>query len=151
MIPDVDRFVGIVLARLVQAAGRPLLIEHLSSLGTGFVLVDGKAGVHVKYSTKRLTPWSFTFHKDQIQRLVALATRAHRVAICLVCERDGVVTLDSGQLWTLLGEPSEINNQVSITASRRRRHHYTVSGTKGILKEKISDADFGRWFEKALT
>jgi hypothetical protein len=141
-IKDYEFYHGAALLRLTAARQDGLLIRRLDDVGIGCYQVNGDIGVYIKYSTKRMSPWSFTFqraHKDSLKQLNGLSAS---LFVLLVCHDDGVVSLDFDSAMSLL-RPAK-SAQWSISVERRPRHMYGVSGTGGSIIGKMADAELAR-------
>jgi hypothetical protein len=135
MIPEYKLYQGAVLAELVDVMGAPVQIEELSEAGrlASYVL-NGRVGLHVKHSAQRLHPWPFTFTKQNLADILALAARCRQAFIVLVCHTDGMVTITVQELMQVLQVvPSE---QAWLRVDRRKRKLYVIAGGKGELATK---------------
>jgi len=126
MISEAEQYHGIVLRQLILGAGRPLSIALVDSQGRRDCFrVDGGA-FQVKYSTRRLSPWQFSFTVDQLHEIATLARSYRPVWLMLVCGIDGVVALSSHEFIQLVeGRPGGV---LTIRVSRKRNEMYRVSG-----------------------
>ncbi len=76
MIKEFEFFHGLVFARIIHRGQRPVVIKPYLSESNSSYIVDDKIGIYIKYSSKRMTPWRFTFikaHQAEIDRLNATA------------------------------------------------------------------------------
>ena len=60
----------------------------------------------------------------------------------LVCGRDGIVSLDYGELKLILDEEFEESERVAVT--RKLRGNYRVTGRDGKLERTITRSDLGK-------
>lgn len=150
MITESEIYTGVVLARLALRLERPFLIANLPVLGASYFRIGERAGLHIKYCQNRLSPWTFTFTKEQKTKLVTLSDECANVVVALVCERAGVAALSLGDVWSLIKSPEENPNQASISVSRRPRQQYSVKGSLGTLERKVADNELENWVAGSL-
>jgi len=96
------------------------------TLGKGRTI---RAGVFVKYSTKRLTPWRYSFKLADQEEIQQLHNTYGEVFVVLVNGDDGIACLDFNNLKVILDEHHEEQEWVSI--SRKPRQNYRVAGNDG--------------------
>jgi hypothetical protein len=126
MISEAEQYHGIVLRQLVVTAGKPLTISLADSQGRRDCFCVDDAAFQVKYSTRRLSPWQFSFTIEQLQEIESLA-RTHRpVWLMLVCGIDGVVGLSSSEFVQIT--ESRPGGVATVRVSRKRNAMYRVSG-----------------------
>lgn len=135
MIPEYKLYHGAVLAELVDVLVQPVAIEELVEDGrlTSYVL-DGKIGLHIKHSTRRLNPWQFTFTPANAQELGLLQMTHADSFVVLVCHTDGMVCLTVDEVVSLLTFGA--GDQASVRVSRQRNELYEVSSGTGELPRK---------------
>lgn len=137
MLDDYEFYQGVVLRRLVietdySTSFRPFVREGRTS---AFV-VNGGIGVYMKHSSKRMSPWRFTFTIDQAADLLDLEHKFPDSFVVFVCGTDGLVTLSFADLHRIVSFEDSENAWVSI--SRPPRNQYEVSGNRGELDYKVS-------------
>jgi hypothetical protein len=150
VITESEIYTGVVLARLALRLERPFSIANLPEFGSSYFRLGKRAGLHVKYCQNRLSPWTFTFTKDQKIKLAELSDVCANVVVALVCERNGVAALSLGDVWSIIKEPQENAAQASISVSRRPRQQYTVKGSFGSLVRKVADNELENWVAGSL-
>lgn len=131
MIPELDRYHGVVL--------RQLLVAHARRVSLGVADVSGRvdtfcfdgAAFQVKHSSKRLSPWQFTYMPENLAELTGLTQTHDPVWVFLVCGQDGVVGLSLQELASIaqLGD----GGAAWVRVSRNRKSMYRVSGVLGDL------------------
>src|SRR5579871_4809805 len=94
MLDEYEFYQGAVLRQLVVDANysvsfRPFLREGRI---TAFVM-NGRVGLYIKHSSKRMSPWRFTFTIEQAADLLDLEAKFPDSFLVFVCESDGLVTL----------------------------------------------------------
>lgn len=131
MIPEADRYQGVVLRQLLVAKGRANDIRVVNIAGRiDAFAIDGAAFL-IKHSGKRLSPWQFTFADEHLQEADALS-RMHDCAwVFLVCGSDGVVGLSVSELKGIV-RPGQVGS-AWVRVERSRRSMYRVSGSLGEL------------------
>jgi len=130
MIPDYKFFHGAVLADIVDRHRQPVSFREVVDQGRllNYVLNDA-IGLHLRYSTKRLRPWGFSFldaHLDQLRELVGSYPASF---VVLVCNNDGFVAIDASQL--LKSIVNRIGDQYWFRVDRKKREMYRVFGPSG--------------------
>jgi hypothetical protein len=137
MLDDYEFYQGAVLRRLAvetdySTSFRPFVREGRIN---AFV-VNGKLGVYIKHSSKRMSPWRFTFTIEQAADLLDLEHKFPDSFVVFVCGTDGLVTLSFADLHTIVSFQESENAWVSI--SRPPRTQYEVVGNSAELKYKVS-------------
>lgn len=140
MTNEFEFFHGLVFARIVHGTRRSISIKTFRSASNAAYVINGTIGLYVKYSAKRMTPWRFTFKQEHQIEIARMSAKLEAVFLILVCNDDGIVCLDSGELAQILSgrdEPIEW-----ISASRQRRQMYAIRGSNGELDFKIGQNEF---------
>jgi hypothetical protein len=135
MIPEYKFYHGAVLAELIDCMRKSVAIEELVEEGrlTSYVL-DGRVGLHIKHSEKKLTPWQFTFTQANARELGLLQMSHENSFVVLVCHSDGMVCLTVEELVSLL--TFKQGEQASISVSRQRNELYAVASSTRELPRK---------------
>ena len=81
MINDTARYHGIVFAEIVRQE-REVLIDQFRSKSNSSYIVNN-VGLFIKYSTKRMPPWHFTFLRDHQQEIEKMKLEHHHIVIAL--------------------------------------------------------------------
>ena len=139
-INEYQFFNGVVLNGLVRK-GKLLKIDVFPSSGNNAFTINEKVGIYIKYSKKVISPWRFTFlkeHQDEFKIMSELLTSF----LILVCNKDGIVCINSITLKKILDTKHESVEWIS--AARLKRESYEVKGSDGKLKFKININDFPR-------
>jgi hypothetical protein len=140
MIREYELYHGAALARLASHARVPLSIHRPDAAANSSYIINEKVGIYLKYCTKRLSPWRFTFlreHQDEIQ---TLRESVPDTFLLLVCYRDGIVVLSYNELKQILDTTHKESEWISV--SRTKRRMYTLKGSDGALSCKVGRADF---------
>ena len=140
MIKEFEFFHGLVFARILHASQRPLTVKPFQSASNASYVVNDDVGIYIKYSSKRMTPWRFTFMKNHQNEIDLMKFQCKRVYLLLVCNDDGIVCLSYSELKQLLDNQHKPIEWISAT--RHKRQMYTVKGSDGELDFKIGQAEF---------
>ena len=140
MIKEFEFFHGVIFSRILHGVKKNLSIRPYPTPDNASYVINDNIGLYVKYSTKRLTPWRFSFQKRHQDEILEMKNKFGEVFLLLVCNKDGVVVLSFDELKCILDESHE--NVEWVSASRRRGEKYTVCGSNGKLKFKVGIKDF---------
>lgn len=140
MFDKTEFYHGAAILRVIQDL-RSFSIKKKENLG---YIVNERIFIFLKFSTRGRSPWGFTFDQEDVDRCVNMENEYSLVALGLICGGDGICTLRWNEAKFLLaGKPGR------IAASRNYNKSYSVRGSAGKLKKKISSK---RWpsliFEK---
>jgi hypothetical protein len=131
MIPELDRYHGVVLCQLLLGHGGVVRLGMADLSGRVDAFSLNGAAFQVKHSSKRLSPWQFTYLPENVAELVRLQVGHDPVWVFLVCGIDGVVGLSLPELVSVVGGGA--TTAASIRVSRSRNSMYRVSGPLGSL------------------
>ena len=140
MIKDFEFFHGVVFTRLLHGSQRVVSLTAFPSTSNASYVVNGSIGIYIKYSTKRMTPWRFTFKKEHQEEIELMKGRFKEVFLVLVCNDDGLVCLSYSELRDILNNQHDCMEWISAT--RHKREMYTVKGSNGRLDLKVGQRDF---------
>jgi hypothetical protein len=140
MIKEFEFFHGLVFARILHSTRRPLSVQLFDSASNSSYVVDGTIGIYIKYSSKRMTPWRFTFRKEHQDEIELLRSALKSVFLLMVCNDDGIVCLRYSELKLIFD--SQHDPIEWISATRHKREMYAVRGSNGELDFKIGQNDF---------
>ncbi len=136
MNKDIEKYHGLVVLKIVRSAQSSISFAKKNS---NSYIINKNAGLYIKYSSKRLSPWTFTFRKEHQDEILSLKKEYERVFICLVCHNDGVVCLDFSDLKFILDHN---HSDEWVRVSRRPGMKYSISGSDGKLKNKKGISEF---------
>lgn len=140
MIKEYEFYHGVVFTRIMHVARRPLSLRPYESPSNASYVLNNEVGIYVKHSTKRLSPWRFTFLIEHQEEIDNLRAEFQKVFLLLVCYDDGVVCISYDELKQILDDHHDPVEWISV--SRQKRKMYTVNGSNGRLKCKIGKNDF---------
>src|SRR5947207_718747 len=89
----------------------------------------------MKHSTKRMSPWRFSFTLEQVSDLLDLEAKYFDSFVVFICGEDGLVTLDVGALHEVVTFDNVETAWVSI--DRKPRSQYGVRGNRSELQRKV--------------
>ena len=95
MIEKLEFYHGAALVRLIEDPRCETIGKHEFGYR-----VNQKRFVAIKYSTKALSPWGFTFSKDDITRLQMVEAEFGECLVAFVCGGDGICALS----WTIIAD-----------------------------------------------
>lgn len=140
MIKEFEFFHGLVFARILHGTQRPLSIRSFKTDSNASYIVNDKIGLYIKYSSKRMTPWRFTFKREHQEEIELIKKDLKEVFLILVCNDDGIVCLSHSELKQILDD--QIDDIEWISATRNKHEMYAVKGSNGELGFKIGPNDF---------
>jgi hypothetical protein len=140
MIKEFEFFHGLVFARILHGTKRSLSVKPFQAESNASYVVNDSIGIYIKYTSKRMTPWRFTFMKDHQEEIDLLRSSFTNVFLLLVCNDDGVVCLSYAELKQLLDNQHGIIEWISAT--RYKREMYAIKGSNGELDFKVGQNDF---------
>lgn len=147
MVSEFEFFHGAVIAKMLHAAHGAVSVAPYSPSDNASYVVDGRKGLYIKYSTKRLSPWSFSFQGRHRDTILQMKSELGEVFVILVCNEDGAVVLSFQEFRQVVDEHSEAAQWIS--AARNRRQMYSVKGSDGKLAFKIAMDDLTKVFAES--
>jgi len=132
-------FHGAALIKIIHS-GCFKMITSFSKSNSAY-LIDEKIGLYIKYSQKRMSPWSFAFDKNHIEEIKEINNLLDNVFIAFVCNEDGICCLDWTEFSTIISVENE-KYPKWIKINRKKNEKYSVCGIDGVLKHKIGNSDF---------
>lgn len=140
MIRDFEFYHGTVFTRLIHASNGKLCVERFPTPDHAAYVLDGRIGIYVKYSAKRMPPWRFSFQRRHQDEMLQMRNLLENVFLLLVCHDDGIVTLSFDEVKRILDEKHQDLEWISV--KRNRRQMYSVAGSDGQLEFKVGKQDF---------
>ncbi len=135
-----ESYHGVVLCRIIHK-NQHASIKLYSSKSNSSYVVNGEIGVYVKYCTKRMSPWDFTFMKSHCDEIFQMMQNVKSFFLVLVCGSDGIACLDCNETKIVLSD--SLDKPQGVHVARGHREKYRVSsGKDGKLKFKIGDNQF---------
>ena len=96
--------------------------------------------VLLKYSTRKRSPWGFTFMTSEHDLLSKIAPRAQAV-VALVCGSDGVAAFRYDELAAIAPEAYAAAH---VACYRNLGQHYEIWGPQGSLPGKVAPSEWRR-------
>jgi hypothetical protein len=142
--------------RLIDG-GEPVTVCRATDIHPSVYTVeasDRRVTLLLKLSTKKKSPWQFTFTAGEGVALAALAEAYpdHERLLVFVCHLDGVCCLPYRRLGELIEDPFAPDGQ-AVSVARAERKSYRVTGPGRLrLRGTIPVSDWPRIvFEKETT
>ena len=136
MSDEYEFYQGAVLRQLIVQSDFSIMLRPFEKQGrVNAFVVNGKIGVFIKHSGKRMSPWRFTFTIEQVADLLDLTVAYSSSFVSFVCADDGIVTIDATTLYEIVSFQDSENAWVRI--ERPPRAQYSVSGNKADLARKV--------------
>ena len=139
MLDEYEFYQGVVLRQLAVENDYSMSVSFRPFVREGRVnafVMNGRVGVYMKHSSKRMSPWRFTFNIEQAADLLDLEHKFPDSFMVFVCGTDGLVTLSFADLHSIVGFQESENAWVSV--SRPPRTQYELAGNRGELKYKVA-------------
>lgn len=140
MLKEFEFFHGVIFARILHQAKALVCIKSYPTPCNASYVVNDDIGIYVKYSSKRMSPWRFSFQKEHQDEILEMKDKLKKVFIIFVCNDDGIVCLSFDELKEVLDTEHCITEWVSI--ARGPREKYEVKGHDGKLRFKIGNSEF---------
>ena len=138
-IKEIDLYHGAVLFRLANSQVS-LSITPASFDSRGIYLINNRVPIYIKHTAKRTSPWSFTFSEAHQNDLLVAKKQFGAAYVVFVCGHDGICCLEFDQFKQVLDHVHERAEWVRIR--RGKKESYSISGSDGKYKAKVSDSDF---------
>jgi hypothetical protein len=116
---------------MLMAHRTPVVVGVADLSGRKDAFCLGGGAFQIKHSSKRLSPWQFTYLPENFAELAELRNTFDPVWVFLVCGIDGVVGLSLDELVSI----SQVGERGAtwIRVTRSRGSMYRVAGTVGEL------------------
>ncbi len=135
---NTDFFHGAVFSIIIDNS--PSFIKKYDRNNSSYIIND-KTSIYIKYSQKRISPWTFGFAKTHIEEVSRLKDELENTFIVLVCNDNGICCLTYHEFCTVISVESNLFPKW-IKARRQKGEKYGVTGSDGRLTYKIGDSDF---------
>jgi len=138
MIKVFEKYHGSAFSRLINKYGALKITANINQDNSSYI-INNCLGIYIKFSTKRLTPWQFTFTEQHHKSIVNLSQLGEDNYLIFVCNDDGLCCITFKEYFNLISDITESLTK-SIIITRFKNEKYYVSGSDGELKNKISDS-----------
>jgi hypothetical protein len=140
MIKEFEFYHGAVLARLLHGGKRLVSVQPYPSPCNASYALNENVGLYIKHSTKRMSPWRFSFAKEHQDEMLEMKNKLGNVFLVLVCDDDGIVALSFEEVKKVLNDSHEPVEWISV--ARNKNKEYAIKGSDGNLGYKISRKEF---------
>lgn len=140
MIRQVEEYHGAALARLLRADGSPAIKLRWHPRYRSAYVLEERIAVYMKYSTNRLSPWTFVFKREHQREIATLCDEFDETFVTLVCGSNGVACLSSAEYQAVLD--SGLPESEWVRVARGPRQKYAVSGSVGRRVCRIGDNEY---------
>lgn len=117
------------MRQVLAAAMRRLTVGVVNFAGRVDAFTVEEGACHIKYSTKRLSPWQFTYTPENLVEIQELSSVANPVWLFFVCGGDGIVGISREEMQSVLPTQSDVQTWVRIRRSKNGM--YRVIGPLG--------------------
>lgn len=140
MINSLEFYQGVVFRKLIHIAEKDgIQVQQYPSKSNCTYIINKNIGIYIKYSSKRLSPWRFSFQKIHQDEMLEMSVLLEKFFLILVCGEDGIVSLSFDEVKQVL---NEIHEEVEwISVERNPRQEYSIKGSDGALNYKIGMND----------
>ena len=139
MIKEFEFYHGCVFANILHSALTEVAIKRYDCVSNAAYVVNDSVGLYIKHSTKRLSPWRFSFLKRHQDEMEQMKKELADVLLVLVCDDDGIAVLSYDEVKQILNEVHEEIEWVSV--ERKKNGMYSIAGSDGRLGFKVGKAD----------
>jgi len=137
MIAYNSKYIGSAIISIIDSFDEGVRIKRIIDDKSGFYLLNEKVPILCKYSKKRVSPWSFSINKDNLDIYLSLVEKYKDCFLILICGIDGIISLEYSDVCKIINFDL-IEKQKRISATRKLGKMYFISGSNGKLKNKVS-------------
>ncbi|MFH1956756.1 MAG: hypothetical protein ABIJ28_03860 [Patescibacteria group bacterium] len=137
-INNIDFFHGAVFSRIIDNS--LACIEKHSGNNSSYI-INNITPIYIKYSKKRISPWSFSFIKTHIEEINKAINGFENIFVVLICNTNGICCLNYQEFCAVISVESN-DFPKWIKTQRQKGEKYTVTGSDGKLTYKIGNSDF---------
>jgi hypothetical protein len=132
MINEFEYYHGVALRDIIVTSKVGISIETKNFFGrVNSYLLNGRVGIYIKHSSKRLSPWQYSFSVANLQELLELRRAAKSVWLIFICGPDGLVAVSLRDFVSIT--ETRPGGVAPIRIDRGRNKMYRVSGNAGAL------------------
>lgn len=135
MINEFEFFHGAVFSRILHSRPQGTNLKAYSSGDNAAYVLNEKIGLYIKHSSRRLSPWRFTFLPSHQKSFAKLKEKYGHTYLILVCNNDGIVILSFVDLMKVLDDNIKDAEWISVTRGKGKM--YAVKGSDGKLEFKV--------------
>lgn len=146
MIDEFKSYHGSAFAELIDESNIPIKLFRPNLNNNAYYVLNDNVGLFVKHSTKRLSPWRFTFQSSHVYSLSEMFSSHPYSFLVLICGRDSIAVVERPEMEQILPLERPETSWVSVQTSHNTS--FTVEGSSGKLKRKIKKSKpFWRVYE----
>ena len=149
MIRQVEYFYGAAIARLCRESPPTGLSIRMYGEGRSAYVIEEEVGLYIKYSTNRMSPWTFSFQVEHQDEIATLRSEFTDVFVALICGFDGIACLTGAEYQRVLDDDPKPGEW--IKAARMPREKYSITGSDDRTVHKIGDNEFPAKLFNALS
>lgn len=127
---EFERYYGTVFTCLFDEVPY-VRIQKLSDNNSAYILNEN-LGLYIKHATARLSPWNYSFRRNDFSIINEISSKTEEIAIGLVCGFQGVCIISSEDLKSAAGIFE--SDPLRITIRTMRGGSWKVSGSAGELR-----------------
>ena len=135
MINEFKAYHGSAFAELIDESTVPITLFRPDLSNNAVYILNNSIGLFIKHSTKRVSPWRFSFQSDHVTNLQELTQEFDHAFMVLICGRYAIAVLNNCEIRDLLPLNSPSTSWVSVNSSHNTM--LTIEGSSGKLKRKI--------------
>ena len=135
MINEFKAYHGSAFAELIDESTVPITLFRPDLSNNAVYILNNSIGLFIKHSTKRISPWRFSFQADHVKNVLKLTQKFDYTFMVLIFGRYSIAVLNSQEIEDLLPLNSPVTSWVSVNSSHNTM--LTVEGSSGRLKRKI--------------
>ena len=79
---------------MLHATQQTMTVAPYSESDNASYVINENKGIYIKYSSKRLSPWRFSFQKRHHEMISEMKRKLEEMFVILVCNDDGVGCAD---------------------------------------------------------
>lgn len=135
MINEFKAYHGSAFAELIDESTVPITLFRPDLSNNAVYILNNSIGLFIKHSTKRISPWRFSFQTDHVKSVLKLTQKFEHTFMVLICGRVSITVLNNLEIQDLLPLNSPTTSWVSVNSGHNTM--LTVEGSSGKLKRKI--------------
>jgi hypothetical protein len=140
VIRRAEQYHGAAIARLIRAETSVAIKVRTHAVCRSAYVLDERIALYVKYSTNRLSPWTFGFMVGHQQEIAGLRDEFEDVFVVLVCGFDGIACLSCLEYQRVLDDDPRSGEWIRVARSSRQKYSITGSDDRRVCK--IGDNEF---------
>jgi hypothetical protein len=140
VIRRVEQYHGAAIARLIRVEESVAIKVRAHAQCRSAYVLDDRVALYVKYSTNRLSPWTFAFKIVHQEEIASLRAEFDDALVVLVCGFDGVACLSGVEYEKVLDDDPRSGEWIRVARSPRQKYSITGSDERRVCK--IADNEY---------